>query len=98
MAEPTSINVAFRLAEFAAREPDRAAVIVARTGKQFTFRELHADSDALAHGLIAAGITRGTRVAVMVPPSLDFFSLVFALFKVAAVPAGFSDGRSEASP
>ena len=51
-----------------------------------TFAELHADSDALAHGLTAAGVGRGTRVAVMVPPGVDFFALTFALFKVAAVP------------
>ena len=47
-----------------------------------TFAELNAESDAIAHGLAAAGISRGTRTALMVPPSPDFFALTFALFKV----------------
>ncbi len=88
----SSVNVALYLSLFAQREPDRAAVIVARTGHSLSFRELNDASDALARGLIAAGITRGTHVAVMVPPSLEFFTLVFALFKAAAVPVMIDPG------
>ncbi len=57
-----------------------------------TFAELNADADAIAHGLVAAGISRGTRTALMVPPSPDFFALTFALFKVAAVPVLIDPG------
>ena len=60
--------------------------------RAITFAELNADSDALAHGLVAAGITRGTRTALMVPPSPDFFALTFALFKIAAVPVLIDPG------
>ena len=57
-----------------------------------TFAELNADADAIAHGLVAAGIARGTRTALMVPPGPDFFALTFALFKVAAVPVLIDPG------
>src|SRR5207253_6419815 len=60
--------------------------------RPITFAQLHADTDAIAHGLTAAGIARGTRTAVMVPPSPDFFALAFALFKVAAVPVFIDPG------
>ena len=39
-----------------------------------------------------AGVTRGTRTVLMVPPSLDFFALTFALFKAAAVPVLIDPG------
>lgn len=89
------VNVASHLARMAASEPDRAAVhyparSVRPAGttehRAVTFAQLHADSDAIAHGLAAAGVTRGTRTALMVPPSPDFFALTFALLKLAAVP------------
>jgi acyl-CoA synthetase (AMP-forming)/AMP-acid ligase II len=90
----TTINVASHLAALATIDPDRAAVHFphGRGRTTLTFQELHTDSDALAHGLSAAGIARGTRTALMVPPSLDFFSLTFALFKVAAVPVMIDPG------
>jgi acyl-CoA synthetase (AMP-forming)/AMP-acid ligase II len=60
--------------------------------RAITFAELNADSDAIAHGLSASGITRGTRTVLMVPPSPDFFALTFALFKVGAVPVLIDPG------
>ena len=90
-----NVNVASHLAALAGELPDRVAVYYPPNGvnprgatpyDKLTYRQLHAESDAVAHGLAKAGITRGTRVAVMIPPSLEFFSLVFGLFKAAAVP------------
>jgi acyl-CoA synthetase (AMP-forming)/AMP-acid ligase II len=93
MTDP--LNVAAHLARMAATAPGRAALHAPRrrvtpTGhtpyRTITFAELNADADAIAHGLAALGVVRGTRVALMVPPSPDFFALTFALFKIAAVP------------
>jgi acyl-CoA synthetase (AMP-forming)/AMP-acid ligase II len=90
-----SFNVASHLARMAAEHPGQVAIYwpgrrVKRTGTTehhaITYAELNADTDAIAFGLIAAGIQRGTRTALMVPPSPDFFSLTFALLKIAAVP------------
>src|SRR5262245_28192199 len=95
------LNVASHLARMAAEYPSRVAVHFPRRGVRpegesehvaATFDELNADADAIAHGLVAAEITRGARTALMVPPTPDFFSLTFALFKVAAVPVLIDPG------
>jgi acyl-CoA synthetase (AMP-forming)/AMP-acid ligase II len=39
-----------------------------------------------------AGITRGTRTILMVKPSLEFFIIIFALFKTGAVPVVVDPG------
>jgi olefin beta-lactone synthetase len=95
------LNVASHLARMAAESPNRVAVYFPRWGVRpegtsehiaITFAELDADVDAIAHGLVASGITRGTRTVLMVPPGPDFFALTFALFKVAAVPVLIDPG------
>lgn len=86
-------NVARRLAAFAAEAPDRPAVFMPqgrdKNGKRqyasVTFRELDQDSDRLARGLRELGVRQGVRLALLVKPSIDFISLVFALFKAGAV-------------
>jgi acyl-CoA synthetase (AMP-forming)/AMP-acid ligase II len=88
------VNVATHLAELAALEPYRQAVIFPQSHDSrrrvaythYTFDQLNRESDVLAHGLEQIGIRRGVRTVLMVTPSLDFFSLTFALFKLAAVP------------
>src|SRR5262249_31519027 len=95
------LNVASHLARMAAEYPGRVAIHFPRRGVKpegesehvaITFDELNADADAIAHGLVAAGIVRGTRTALMVPPSPHFLALTFALFKVAAVPVLIDPG------
>ena len=97
----TPFNVASHLARMAAEFPARVAIHFPRRGVKpvgesehlaITFDQLNADADAIAHGLVAAGITRGSRTVLMVPPSPDFFALTFALFKVAAVPVLIDPG------
>ena len=80
----TSANIASHLPAMAKRQPNRAALILP-DGTTITFAELDAKSDAYAHGLEKAGIRRGVRTVLMVPPDREFFPLVFALFKVGAV-------------
>jgi acyl-CoA synthetase (AMP-forming)/AMP-acid ligase II len=86
------VNVAAHLAAAARSRPhDLAVVCSADCGNQstayrhYTFKQLDDESDRLARGLQAIGIHRGTRTVLMVPPSLEFFSLTFALFKLGAV-------------
>lgn len=96
-----SVNVASHLARLAVESPERVAIHFPPHGvnphgptryDQYTFRQLHLESDAIAHGLARVGIGRGTRVALMVSPRLEFFSLVFGLFKAAAVPVLIDPG------
>ncbi len=95
------VNVALHLRRRAAESPAAPAVHlplrpVRPAGdtphRTLTFADLDADADALAHGLAAAGINRGDRVAVMVPPSADFFALAFALLRRRAVPVLIDPG------
>ncbi|MFT3808031.1 olefin beta-lactone synthetase [Arenimonas sp.] len=51
-----------------------------------SYRELEDRSNAIAAGLRGFGISRGTRTVLMVRPSPEFFLLMFALFKLGAVP------------
>lgn len=85
------VNVAELLRNHASAHPDQPAVIVARTNRGLSYGELDARSDAIARGLVEMGLS-GQRVTVMAPPSLDFFALVFGLFKAAAVPVMIDPG------
>ena len=83
------LNVADRLAEFAARSPDRVAVVCQRRRRAgyatITFGELDADATRIARGLVAWGVTPGTRLALFVRPGIDFVALVFGLLRAGAV-------------
>jgi acyl-CoA synthetase (AMP-forming)/AMP-acid ligase II len=93
-------NIAGHLTEMARLQPSRPAVICAQgrdekglvAYEQLTFRELEEASNRLACGLESAGIRRGVRTALMVPPGPDFFALSFALFKTGAVPVLIDPG------
>ncbi len=94
------VNVAHYLRTMARVQPYRRAVVAptARDGhgrvaySHLTFRQLDRESDCFAHGLVAAGIGRGVKTILMVRPSLEFFALTFALFKVGAVPVMVDPG------
>ena len=58
----------------------------ARYDVTLTYAQLDARSDAIAAGLMGIGVARGMRTVVMVRPSPEFFLLMFALFKLGAVP------------
>lgn len=85
-----SPNVAVRLAHWAAAAPHRPAVIAGRD--RVSFLALDEGCARLGAGLEAAGVSRGTRVALMVPPGVDFFALTFALFRIGAVPVLIDPG------
>ncbi len=87
-------NIAAHLPAMAASRPDDLAV-AAPTGRDrhgkttrraLTFAQLDTWSDELARGLVVSGIGPGVRTVLMVPPSLEFYALTFALFKAGAVP------------
>lgn len=88
----TSSNVARRLADFAASQPDTPAVVVQRrklsllkiSYSSTNFAELAADSDVISRGLQAYGVMPGMRIALLVKPGVEFVTLVFALLKCGA--------------
>ncbi|MBC8115818.1 MAG: AMP-binding protein [Candidatus Saccharimonas sp.] len=95
-----TVNIATHLKDMARRRPEQLAVMfpagrdsAGRTAyTSLTFQRLDEDSDHIAAGLTAMGIGRGERTVLMVPPSLEFFSLTFALFKAGAVPVFVDPG------
>ncbi|WP_254507982.1 fatty acid CoA ligase family protein [Anatilimnocola floriformis] len=86
-------NVGFRLSETARHNPNGMAIAMPRgrdaAGKRkyesLTFRELDDDTNRIAAGLHAMGVQPGMKLVLMVPPSIDFIALVFALFKSGVV-------------
>src|SRR5205085_7356034 len=57
-----------------------------------SFAELDRRCDAIAHGLARLGLARGERCAVFVRPGADLVAIVFALFKLGAVPVLLDPG------
>ncbi|HTU19196.1 MAG TPA: AMP-binding protein, partial [Gemmataceae bacterium] len=88
-----TMNIAAPLVTMAETQPQTLAIAQPfgrdRHGRiryrHYTYRELNAESDALARGFERIGICRGTRTVLMVTPSLEFFALTFALFKVGSI-------------
>jgi len=81
-------NIAATLPRLAAATPDRIALRWSNDDarQMLRYRDLDARSNAIALGLARLGILRGARCVVMVRPSPEFFLLMFALFKLGAVP------------
>lgn len=52
----------------------------------YTFQQLSQESSFFACGLESAGLRRGSKVVLMVKPSLDFFVAAFGVFKAGVVP------------
>ncbi len=76
-------------------QPDNLAIIIQKPLGQFaehSYRELEEYSNKIAAGLIKNGISKGTRVALMVQPGWEFFGIVFALFKIGAVLIAIDPG------
>lgn len=94
------VNVALYLKKMAELQPYGKAVIYPESRDMsgrvaythLTFQQLDNESDQLAGALENIGITRSVRTVLMVKPSLDFFVLIFALFKSGAIPVVVDPG------
>lgn len=100
MSGSQSYNIAAHLPVMSAKQPDTAAVHFPYKQdkdnqpiyQSYTYAQLDQQSNRIAAGLESIGIGRGVRTVLMVKPSLDFFALTFALFKVGAVPVLIDPG------
>jgi len=98
--ERHAVNIASYLNRVANIAPYKRAVVYPagrnNSGRvmysHLTFLQLERESDCLAYGMEKAGITRGTRTILMVKPGLEFFMIIFALFKTGAVPVVVDPG------
>lgn len=96
-----SVNIANALVEMARSRPDAIALRVPQSpGRgsalpvyaEISYAELDAASDRSAAALALAGIARGMKTALMVRPGRELFVLMFALFKLGAVPVLIDPG------
>ncbi|MFJ3876980.1 (2,3-dihydroxybenzoyl)adenylate synthase [Streptomyces sp. NPDC090077] len=79
------------LRERAAAHPGRVAVVDPAGGpdggrREWTYAELDRRADRMAAGFTARGIAAGDRVVVQLPNTAEFFEVVFALFRIGALP------------
>ncbi len=90
----TGVNPACCLSSMAAERPYAPAIFFP-SGRDaggrvryvhYTYRQLNDESDRIARGLEKIGIGRGVRTVLMVKPSLEFFTLTYAMFKAGTVP------------
>src|SRR3972149_2336308 len=74
----------------AARHPDRLHLTVlqdeATVLGSLTYAELVARAHAVARGLIARDVTPGDGVALMLPPSIEYFIAFFGILYAGAIP------------
>jgi fatty-acyl-CoA synthase len=73
------------LRRIAARFGDREAMVDVPSGRRWTYRQLDADTDTLARGLLAAGIGTGERVGIWSPNCPEWVLLQYATAKMGAI-------------
>ena len=67
------------------RFPDRPALVDVPAGRRWSYAELAADVDALALGLLAAGVTVGDRVGIWAPNCAEWALTQYATAKIGAI-------------
>ena len=100
MNAPRISNIAALMELRAAEAPYRRAVIYPEgrddSGNvcwtHLTFAQLNRLTDEYARGFVAAGMKPGDRVSLLVKPCLEFIPLVFAVFKIGALPVLIDPG------
>jgi fatty-acyl-CoA synthase len=85
---PRSRTVGDLLDEMAAARPDADAAVF--RGERLSYGALKARADELARALLAAGVRRADRVAVILPNRPEWLVTMFAASKVGAITVGVS--------
>ena len=87
-AIPKRFNIAAACCDvWAARDPDRPAIIDATGGGHVvtTFGQLQVRANRLANALASRGVGRGDRIAIMLPQSADVVASHLASYKLGAI-------------
>ncbi len=88
MSPPRSRTLGALLDEIAAARPGAEAVVF--RGERLTYAALRARVDALAGAFLALGVTRGDRVALLLPNRPEWLVTAFAAARLGAVTAAIS--------
>ena len=68
-----------------AAQPRHEALVEVATGRRWTYQQLRAEVDALALGLIDAGVVKGDRVGIWAPNMAEWTVLQYATAKIGAI-------------
>ncbi|MCP1337030.1 acyl-CoA synthetase [Futiania mangrovi] len=85
---PERLNLAHECVDRHAGDPDRVALRIALADggdETIRFRELADASSRFANLLLARGVEKGDRVAIMLEPSLAFYVCLFGAMKAGAI-------------
>ncbi len=85
---PRSRTLGNLLDEIATTQPSAEAAVF--RGGRVTYAALKARADDLGRALLGAGVTRGDRVAVLLPNRLEWLITAFATSKIGAITVGVS--------
>ena len=89
-ATAVASDIGARFDAAAKRLGGKAALI--HRGETTSWTDLAAEVEALAKGFVRSGLKTNDRVAVLVPPSREFFAAAFALFRSGATPVLIDPG------
>nr|WP_282560219.1 fatty acid CoA ligase family protein [Motilimonas cestriensis] len=87
-------NIANHLTEMASQQPHALAIAIQTHSffgrvahyTELNFVQLEDEANLCAWALHHKGVNAGDKVVLMVSPSVDFFALTFALFRLGAIP------------
>jgi acyl-CoA synthetase (AMP-forming)/AMP-acid ligase II len=97
------MNITNYISQYAQKIPSKKAVVFPKkrgsSGRyeyaHLTFKELDDLSNLYAYEFQKFGMTKGSKTLLFVRPSLDFFALAFALFKLGTVPVLIDPGMGK---
>ena len=78
-------TIGANLHRIAAGHPDNEALVDVPSGRRWTYSELDSDSDAMAFGLMAAGIGKGDRVGIWAPNCPEWALAQYGAAKMGAI-------------
>ena len=88
MVETSIVSLGSMIRFHAISTPTQTAII--SDNFSITWQELHQSSNKVAHKFIELGVSRGDFICVSADNSIEFFTTVFAIYKVGAVPQPLS--------
>jgi fatty-acyl-CoA synthase len=68
-----------------ARFGDREAVVDVAAARRLTYRELDAEVERVARGLVAQGVEKGDRVGIWAPNCVEWFLVQYATARIGAI-------------
>lgn len=85
---PKHFNIGVAAGRYGLMEPGKVALYYENdsgSSRQYSFGQLHADSNRLANALIGAGVGRGDRVGIVLPQRFEAGVAHLAIYKIGAV-------------